>query len=98
MRYFGLDVLGPFVRIPALSDQVAELNTCVMRIANLIVKADGHLLASEAERLRSVQATMERILRVSGPGAGTAPPERLARGETGRTAFAALRIERRRFQ
>lgn len=65
-------VLGPFVRIPALSDQVAELNTCVMRIANLIVKADGHLLASEAERLRSVQATMERILRVSDPGAPTA--------------------------
>jgi hypothetical protein len=65
-------VLGPFVRIPALSDQVAELNTCVMRIANLIVKADGHLLASEAERLRSVQATMERILRVSDPAAPTA--------------------------
>jgi len=65
-------VLGPFVRIPALADEVAELNTCVMRIANLIVKADAHLLPAEAERLRSVQVTMERILRVNGPVAGAA--------------------------
>ena len=58
------NVLGPFARIPALADQVAELNTCVMRIANLIVKADGRLSKTEAQRLKSVQDTLERILRV----------------------------------
>ena len=67
-------VLGPFVRIPALAEQAAELNTCVMRIANLIVKADSHVLPTEAARLRSLQATLEKILRVSDPGAGTAAP------------------------
>jgi hypothetical protein len=61
------NVLGPFARIPALADQVAELNTCVMRIANLIVKADGRLSKSEAVSLGSVQATLERILRVHDP-------------------------------
>jgi hypothetical protein len=61
------NVLGPFARIPALADQVAELNTCVMRIANLIVKADGRLSKTEAVRLTSVQATLERILRVHDP-------------------------------
>lgn len=69
------NVLGPFTRIPALSDQVGELNTCVTRIGNLIVKADGRLLPVEGERLRSVQATLERILRVSDPVAGTASAE-----------------------
>jgi hypothetical protein len=67
-------VLGPFVRIPALAEQAAELNTCVTRIANLIVKADAHVLPSEAGRLRSLQARLEKILRVSDPGAGTAAP------------------------
>ncbi len=67
-------VLGPFVRIPALAEQAADLNTCVMRIANLIVKADSHVLPTEAARLRSLQATLENILRVSDPGAGTAAP------------------------
>jgi AAA lid domain-containing protein/ATPase family protein associated with various cellular activities (AAA) len=60
-------VLGPFVRFPVLADQVAELNTCVTRIANLILKADGILLSTEADRLRSIQATVERILRLKSP-------------------------------
>ncbi|HEV7999927.1 MAG TPA: AAA family ATPase [Planctomycetaceae bacterium] len=96
-------VLGPFVRIPALAEQAAELNTCVMRIANLIVKADSHVLPTEAARLRSLQSTLEKILRVSDPGAGTAaprvaqagqqvaqllPPQDQCRTESGRPATA----------
>lgn len=67
-------VLGPFVRIPALAEQAAELNTCVTRIANLMVKADSHVLPTEAARLRSLQARLEKILHISDPGAGTAAP------------------------
>lgn len=56
-------VLGPFVRIPALRNQHAKLVTCMMRIANLIAKADGKILPAEIERLKSLQSEVKRVLR-----------------------------------
>jgi hypothetical protein len=55
-------LLAPFVRLPPLADQAAELNTHVMRIANLIVKPDGAVLPGEANCLKSIQAAMEKVL------------------------------------
>src|SRR5262249_52621527 len=62
-------VLGPFVRTPALPEQAPKPNTGLMRIPNLIVRADAHVLPAEAARLRSLQATLEKTLRVSDGGA-----------------------------
>lgn len=58
-------LLGPFVRFPALTEQRAELQTCVMRIANLVVKADGHVLPDEAQRLSSIQEAIATTLRTT---------------------------------
>ncbi len=55
-------LLSPFRDMPPLADQVAELNTCVMRIANLIAKADGNVLPREAMVLRSIQVALEDAL------------------------------------
>lgn len=55
-------VLGPFLRIPELADQATELNTCIIRIANLVAKADGQVLPEEVRRLRTIQAEMQAIL------------------------------------
>ena len=40
-------VLGPFVRLPALADEWPELHSLVMRIDNLVAKADGRDLPDE---------------------------------------------------
>src|SRR6516225_7136637 len=56
------DLLAPFVQIPILSTEVGALNSHVMRIANLIVKADGVVLPGEAAGLKSVQAALEEAL------------------------------------
>lgn len=57
-------LLGPFVEMPPLANQGAELKTNVMRIANLIAKADGNVLPCEVSSLKSIQTSVENVLRL----------------------------------
>lgn len=54
------ELLSPFRELPVLRDDVAKLETIVMRLANLIAKADGAVTPVEAECLRSIQAAVDQ--------------------------------------
>jgi hypothetical protein len=55
-------VLQPFLKFEVLRDRLAELETVVMRLANLIAKADGSLSPAESARLRHLQSTFDQML------------------------------------
>jgi SpoVK/Ycf46/Vps4 family AAA+-type ATPase len=54
-------LLDVFIRIPALSDQIAELDSLVIRIGNIIAKADGHIVPTEAEALTRIVDSLESV-------------------------------------
>ena len=54
-------LLGPFVRLPPLTDQIAELHSNVIRIANLVAKADGRVLPSEVRGLKSIESASRGV-------------------------------------
>jgi AAA+ superfamily predicted ATPase len=55
-------LLRPFVLIPGLSPQRAEIQTISLRIANLLAKASGQVLPEEAAALRSLEKNIEQAL------------------------------------
>jgi Cdc6-like AAA superfamily ATPase len=55
-------LLRPFVLIPGLSPQRAEVQTISLRIANLLAKASGNVLPEEAAALRSLEKNIEQAL------------------------------------
>jgi SpoVK/Ycf46/Vps4 family AAA+-type ATPase len=54
--------MRPFEEIDLLRGRVAELETIIMRLANLIAKADGETTSVEAGRVRSIQEEVHRNL------------------------------------
>ena len=56
-------ILRPFEELPALRDRVGELETIVMRFANMVAKADGSIHQREAATLRSLQNELDLHLR-----------------------------------
>jgi len=63
LRLSWNSVVGPFDRIVCLQEHVPELETLVMRLANLVAKCDGTVSANEAARLRSLQEELHRQLK-----------------------------------
>ena len=61
LRWYAL--VRPFEDLAPLRDRVAELETLVMRLANLVAKADGTLHEAERARLHDIQGEMQRHLR-----------------------------------
>lgn len=55
-------LVRPFARVPALGDRVSELETVVLRLANLVAKIDGQTSPEEAQRLKWIQSELERHL------------------------------------
>ncbi|MEX2139140.1 MAG: AAA family ATPase [Pirellulales bacterium] len=53
-------LLRPFVSMPGLSAQRAEIQTISLRIANLLAKASGRVLPEEAATLRSLEKNIEQ--------------------------------------
>jgi hypothetical protein len=49
------NLIRPFDQIPALRDRIGELETIVMRVANLVAKADGSVATAEVVALTSLQ-------------------------------------------
>ena len=54
-------LLNVFIRIPPLSDQIAELDSLVIRIANIIAKADDRIVPAEAAALTRIVDSMESV-------------------------------------
>jgi adenylate kinase family enzyme len=72
-------VLQPFLEFGLLRDYVAQLETVVMRLSNLIAKADGQLTTAEAQRLHKLQQTFDRII---DNAAGAATKSGVAQGRS----------------
>jgi tellurite resistance protein len=62
-------LLQPFRAIPELRARTADLETVVVRVANLIAKADGLVAAKETAVLHAIQAEFrtERLSAAAGP-------------------------------
>lgn len=56
-------IVRPFDQIAPLREQVGRLETLVMRLANLIARADGELHLKEAAMIKSLQAELRHHLR-----------------------------------
>ncbi len=57
-------LVRPFDVMPPLQQRVGELETIVMRVANLTAKADGHVSPVEAGILRTIQGEIDRHLKL----------------------------------
>ncbi len=55
-------LVRPFAEFPVLRDKVGELETLVLRVANLAAKIDGTVKPEEIERLKWIQSELERCL------------------------------------
>ena len=83
-------LLSPFDRLAPLRDQVNRLQTLVMRLANLVAKADGRISAKEVRQLESIQANLQRRFeRIPFDGAGSHQDAQA----TGRAATQAIASE-----
>ena len=61
LKWYAL--LRPFCEIEPLRDRVGQLETVVVRAANLVAKADGKLSEGEARVLHSIQEQLDTHLR-----------------------------------
>jgi hypothetical protein len=61
LKWYSL--VRPFDRIAPLRERVGELETVVMRLANLVARADGRLHPKEADAIRSLQEELHQHLR-----------------------------------
>ncbi len=83
-------IVRPFDRIVPLREQVGTLETLVMRLANLVARADGELHASEASVVKSIQEELHHHLR---PIPIDEPNEHEATGAIGAQAIETLEAE-----
>jgi tellurite resistance protein len=64
-------LVRPFAELPPLRDSAGHLETVVLRIANLVAKADGGLCTEEVQQLEWIQRELDRHLHrvpVAAPG------------------------------
>ena len=55
-------LLNPFDRLETFRQRSDQIQTMVMRIANLVAKADGRLAPEEERQLQWIQGEMRRVL------------------------------------
>src|SRR5947208_4731894 len=55
-------LLGPFEQYAAFRQRTPQLQAVVMRLANLIAKADGRVTPQEVRQLQWIQAEAHRVL------------------------------------
>jgi ATPase family associated with various cellular activities (AAA)/AAA lid domain len=70
-------LIRPFDQIPALRERVADLETCVIRQANIVAKVDGAISPEEIQRLHSLQQSIQmhlRPLRIEERASQVVPP------------------------
>ncbi len=60
-------LVAPFVRYAPLADSKAQVETIVMRLANLVAKCDGQTMPEEAVMLHTLQREIDMALRPANP-------------------------------
>ena len=80
-------LVAPFVRYEPLADSKAQVETIVMRLANLVAKCDGQMMPEESMALHSLQKEIDMALRPAAPEETLAPLPSLG-GSTGSHAHA----------
>ncbi len=78
-------LVAPFVRYAPLGDSKAQVETIVMRLANLVAKCDGQTMPEEAIALHTLQRDIDMALHPAEPQKILAP---LSSPAAGRTASA----------
>ncbi|MFK8113966.1 MAG: AAA family ATPase [Rubripirellula sp.] len=66
-------LVAPFVRYEPLADSKAQVETIVMRLANLVAKCDGQPRPEESAMLHNLQREIDMALRPAKPDAVLAP-------------------------
>jgi SpoVK/Ycf46/Vps4 family AAA+-type ATPase len=66
-------LVAPFVRYAPLADSKAQVETIVMRLANLVAKCDGQTMPEEAVTLHSLQREIDAALHPAAPHETLAP-------------------------
>jgi AAA+ superfamily predicted ATPase len=61
LKWYSL--FRPFDRLPPLRERVPELETLILRIANLVAKSDGSVTAGETAALQSIRQELECTFR-----------------------------------
>jgi hypothetical protein len=61
LKWYAL--VRPFDQIPVLRNRVGELEALVVRLANLVARADGPIQEVEAAQIKSIQEELSRHLR-----------------------------------
>jgi SpoVK/Ycf46/Vps4 family AAA+-type ATPase len=61
LQWYSL--IRPFDRIVPLRERIGQLETVVIRLANLVARADGELKEKEAGVIKSIQAELQHHLR-----------------------------------
>ena len=78
-------LVAPFVRYAPLADSKAQVETIVMRLANLVAKCDGQTMPEEAVALHTLQREIDMALHPANPHGVLAP---LGSGRGGASAQA----------
>ena len=78
-------LVAPFVRYEPLADSKAQVETIVMRLANLVAKCDGQTMPEEAAALHTLQREIDMALHPAKPDEILAP---LASSTSGNKASA----------
>ncbi|MEM1068632.1 MAG: AAA family ATPase [Planctomycetota bacterium] len=66
-------LVAPFVRYPPLAESRAQVETIVMRLANLVAKCDGQTMPEEAVALHTLQREIDMALHPARPDEVLAP-------------------------
>ncbi|TWU22422.1 Stage V sporulation protein K [Novipirellula galeiformis] len=66
-------LVAPFVRYAPLADSKVQVETIVMRLANLVAKCDGQTMPEESVVLHTLQRDLDMALHPANPAATLAP-------------------------
>ncbi|MDG2381350.1 MAG: AAA family ATPase [Pirellulaceae bacterium] len=55
-------LLKPYIEMPPIHDKLTDLSTIIMRVANLVAKADGTVESCEHAVLRRIQAEVDKAM------------------------------------
>lgn len=73
-------LVAPFVRYAPLADSKSQVETIVMRLANLVAKCDGQTMPEESAALHKLQRDMDTALYPTHPESTSAALDHLAAG------------------
>ncbi len=72
-------LVAPFVRYPPLADSKVQVETIVMRLANLVAKCDGQTIPEESIVLHTLQRDIDSALHPANPAGTLAPLQATSR-------------------